>query len=68
MYSIIDKDVEDKVWDNVRSKCWRKTWDGIEEPVWSSALNLLQSVEVSGVVAVRSNVLTFCRKSEEAVE
>jgi hypothetical protein len=68
MYSIIDKDVEDKVWDNVRSKCWRKTWDGIEEPVWSSALNLLQSVEVSGVVAVRGNVLTFCRKSEEAVE
>ncbi len=68
MYNVIDKDVEDKVWDNVRSKCWRKTWNGIEEPVWSSALNLLHPVEVSGVIAVRSNVLTFCRKSEEAVE
>ena len=68
MYNVIDKDVEDKVWDNVRSKCWRKTWDGIEEPVWSSALNLLQSVEVSGVVVVRGNVLTFCRKSKEAVK
>jgi hypothetical protein len=68
MYNVIDKDVEDKAWDNVRSKCWRKTWDGIEAAVWGSALNLLQSVEVSGVIAVRSNVLTFCRKSEGAVE
>jgi len=68
MHSVIYKDVEDKAWDNVRSKCWRKTWDGIEEEAWSSALNLLHSVEVSGVLAVRGNMLTFCRKSEEAAE
>ena len=68
MYSVINKDVWDKAWDNVHSKCWKKTWDGIEEEAWRSALNLLQSVEDSGVVAVRGNVLTFCRKSEEAVE
>jgi len=68
MYSVINKDVWDKAWDNVHSKCWKKTWDGIEEEAWRSALDLLHSVEVSGVLAVRGNMLTFCRKSEEAVE
>jgi hypothetical protein len=68
MYSVIDKDVGDKAWYNVHSKCWKKTWDGIEAEAWRSALNLLQSVEDSGVVAARNNVLTFYRKSEEAVE
>jgi hypothetical protein len=68
MYSVINKDVGDKAWDNVHSKCWKKTWDGIEEEAWRSALDLLQSVEDSGVVAARNNMLTFYRKSEEAVE